>query len=132
VLPEQRYISKRLQCCNWLQSLEGGIDSSHVSWLHRDALHSDPLMQARAAIQYNMTDAMPVFAVADQPAGLFIGVRRNAEPRQLLLAHNALVHAVIHHDSAARQPSSCTDISGYRSMTRIAGPGASTTIRSEH
>src|SRR5476649_1289448 len=41
VPPEQSYISKRLQYCNWLQALEGGIDSSHVSWLHRDALRSD-------------------------------------------------------------------------------------------
>ena len=28
------FVSKRLQECNWLQALEGGIDSSHVSFLH--------------------------------------------------------------------------------------------------
>jgi phthalate 4,5-dioxygenase len=77
---EQSYVSKRLQYCNWLQALEGGIDSSHVSWLHGDALRSDPLMQGSRGNQYNMADVMPVFEVADQPAGLFIGVRRNAEP----------------------------------------------------
>jgi phthalate 4,5-dioxygenase oxygenase subunit len=75
-----RFISKRLQSCNWLQALEGGIDSSHVSWLHRDALRSDPLMQGSRGNDYNLADAMPVFTVADHPAGLFIGVRRNAEP----------------------------------------------------
>jgi hypothetical protein len=32
--------------------------------------------------QYNMGDAMPVFEVVDQPAGLFIGARRNAEDGQ--------------------------------------------------
>src|SRR5258707_55267 len=31
VPPEQRFISKRLQECNYLQAMEGGIDSSHVS-----------------------------------------------------------------------------------------------------
>src|SRR5947207_976400 len=31
---EQTYTSKRWQESNWLQALEGGIDSSHVSWLH--------------------------------------------------------------------------------------------------
>ena len=31
VPPEQSYTSKRLQYCNWLQAMEGGIDSSHVS-----------------------------------------------------------------------------------------------------
>jgi phthalate 4,5-dioxygenase oxygenase subunit len=51
-----------------------------VSWLHRDALRSDPLMQGSRGNDYNLTDAMPVFVVADHPAGLFIGVRRNAEP----------------------------------------------------
>ena len=78
--PEQNYISKRLQYCNWLQALEGGIDSSHVSWLHRDGLRSDPLMTGSRGNQYNMGDMRPVFEVADHPAGLFIGARRMAEP----------------------------------------------------
>ncbi len=80
VPPEHNYISRRLQYCNWLQALEGGIDSSHVSWLHRDALHSDPLMKGARGNQYNMGDMMPVFEIAEHPAGLFIGVRRDAEP----------------------------------------------------
>ena len=42
----QSYTSKRWQECNWLQALEGGIDSSHVSWLHSDGLRSDPLVAA--------------------------------------------------------------------------------------
>src|SRR3954452_16002321 len=65
---EQSYTSKRLQYCNWLQAMEGGIDSSHVSWLHRDAFRSDPLMQGSRGNQYNMGDAMPVFQFVDQPA----------------------------------------------------------------
>src|SRR5713226_5418703 len=31
---EQRYISKRQQQSNYLQAIEGGIDSSHISFLH--------------------------------------------------------------------------------------------------
>jgi len=31
---EHRQISKRVQECNWLQALEGGIDSSHSYFLH--------------------------------------------------------------------------------------------------
>src|SRR5437764_8645525 len=31
---ERRYISKRVQECNWVQALEGGIDSSHGAFLH--------------------------------------------------------------------------------------------------
>jgi phenylpropionate dioxygenase-like ring-hydroxylating dioxygenase large terminal subunit len=30
-----RHVSKGLQECNWLQALEGGIDSVHTSFLHR-------------------------------------------------------------------------------------------------
>ncbi len=32
--PEQRVVSRTWQECNWLQSLEGGIDSMHASMLH--------------------------------------------------------------------------------------------------
>jgi phenylpropionate dioxygenase-like ring-hydroxylating dioxygenase large terminal subunit len=77
---ENNFVSKRLQYCNWLQALEGGIDSSHVSWLHRDAFRSDPLMVGSRGNAYNLGDLAPVFEVADHPAGLFIGARRNAEP----------------------------------------------------
>ena len=37
------FMSKRLQESNWLQAMEGGIDSSHVSFLHSGELNSDPL-----------------------------------------------------------------------------------------
>jgi phenylpropionate dioxygenase-like ring-hydroxylating dioxygenase large terminal subunit len=76
---EQSYTSKRLQECNWLQAMEGGIDSSHVSWLHRGALNSDPLFKGAKGNQYNLRDAKPVFEVAEAPGGLYIGARRNAE-----------------------------------------------------
>jgi phthalate 4,5-dioxygenase oxygenase subunit len=75
----QRYMSKRIQECNWLQALEGGIDSSHVSFLHRGNLNSDPLFKGSRANQYNMNDSRPIFEIADAPGGLYIGVRRNAE-----------------------------------------------------
>ena len=38
-----RYNTKRLQECNYLQAMEGGIDSSHVSFLHSGDMHRDPL-----------------------------------------------------------------------------------------
>ena len=33
-----RFVSKRTQECNYLQAMEGGIDSAHVSFLHRHEL----------------------------------------------------------------------------------------------
>ncbi len=79
VRPQQRFVAKRSQECNWLQALEGGIDSSHVSWLHRGELNTDPLFKGSRGNQYNLTDARPVFEVVENPGGLYIGVRRNAE-----------------------------------------------------
>jgi phthalate 4,5-dioxygenase len=78
----QRFISKRPQECNWLQALEGGIDSSHVSWLHRDNLASDPLFRGAKGNAYNMGDMTPVFEVVESDGGLYIGARRNAENDQ--------------------------------------------------
>ncbi|HZC42100.1 MAG TPA: Rieske 2Fe-2S domain-containing protein [Streptosporangiaceae bacterium] len=73
------YTSKRWQECNWLQALEGGIDSSHVSWLHSSGLKSDPLFAGARGNKYNLADRKPFFEVVDSEGGLYIGVRRNAE-----------------------------------------------------
>jgi phenylpropionate dioxygenase-like ring-hydroxylating dioxygenase large terminal subunit len=79
-VPEKhRFVSKRVQECNWLQAMEGGIDSSHVSWLHRGDLHNDPLFKGARGNQYNLGDARPVFEVVESAGGLYIGARRNAE-----------------------------------------------------
>ena len=79
VPPEQTYTSKRWQESNWLQALEGGIDSSHVAWLHSGGLKSDPLFKDTQGNVYTLTDRRPFFEVADADGGLFIGARRNAE-----------------------------------------------------
>src|SRR5450830_591222 len=60
---KQRYISKRFQECNYLQAMEGGIDSSHVSFLHSGNLNSDPLFKGARGNQYNLNDAQPKFEV---------------------------------------------------------------------
>src|SRR4051812_31611472 len=75
----QSFTSKRTQECNWLQAMEGGIDSSHVSFLHRGDLNSDPLFKGARGNQYNLSDSRPVFEVVESPGGLYIGARRNAE-----------------------------------------------------
>ena len=75
----QTFTSKRLQESNWLQAMEGGIDSSHVSWLHRGDLNRDPLFKGAKGNHYNLNDARPVFEVVESAGGLNIGARRNAE-----------------------------------------------------
>jgi phthalate 4,5-dioxygenase oxygenase subunit len=34
IADEQRYVTRHIQECNWLQGLEGGFDASHLSFLH--------------------------------------------------------------------------------------------------
>jgi phthalate 4,5-dioxygenase len=82
-VPEgQSFVSKRVQECNYLQAMEGGIDSSHVSFLHRGALNSDPLFKGAKGNQYNLGDAQPKFEVVESEGGLLVGARRNAEGGQ--------------------------------------------------
>ena len=76
---ERRYASKRLQESNYLQAIEGGIDSSHVSFLHSGALKTDPLFVGSRGNRYNDHDRMPYFEVVDFSGGLLIGARRNAD-----------------------------------------------------
>jgi phenylpropionate dioxygenase-like ring-hydroxylating dioxygenase large terminal subunit len=78
----QTYTSKRRQSSNWLQALEGGIDSSHVSFLHSGSFSRDPLIRGAKGNRYNESDKKPVFQVEKSPGGLYIGVRRNTENDQ--------------------------------------------------
>ena len=79
VPPAQSYTSKRFQECNYLQAMEGGIDSSHVSFLHGGSLNTDPLFKGAKGNQYNLNDRKPIFEVVESEGGLYIGARRNAE-----------------------------------------------------
>jgi phthalate 4,5-dioxygenase oxygenase subunit len=75
----QVYVSKRLQRTNYLQALEGGIDSSHVSFTHRFSLDDDPLHAGALGNVYLKKDGRPRFEVVESDAGLYIGARRNAD-----------------------------------------------------
>ncbi len=75
-----RFVTKRTQECNWLQALEGGIDSVHVSFLHRHDLRSDPLHVSKGAEFTRETDAR--FEVIETKGGMVIGVRRPAAAHQ--------------------------------------------------
>jgi phenylpropionate dioxygenase-like ring-hydroxylating dioxygenase large terminal subunit len=76
-----RFVSKRTEECNYLQAIEGGIDSSHVSFLHKHELRADPLHVGRGAELTAQTDVR--FEVVETDGGMVVGVRRPAEPGQL-------------------------------------------------
>jgi phenylpropionate dioxygenase-like ring-hydroxylating dioxygenase large terminal subunit len=77
---ENRYISKRIQSCNYLQAMEGGLDSIHSTFLHRFSVGDDPLLKRDpVSAAYIKADPRPVFVPMDSPGGLYIATRRNAE-----------------------------------------------------
>ncbi len=73
---EQRYITKRVQECNWAQAVEGGIDPSHSGFLHAP-LHVD-LTTASPRDRYRL-DKHPRFSLLETGYGLRIGARRVAD-----------------------------------------------------
>jgi phthalate 4,5-dioxygenase oxygenase subunit len=71
---EQRHIHKRFQDCNWLQNLEGEVDSSHAPFLHGS-------VGPGGLLDYNANaDRQPIFHTLETDFGVAIAARRNAEP----------------------------------------------------
>jgi phthalate 4,5-dioxygenase len=58
---QQRFVSKRLQEYDLPQAMESGIDSSHVAFLHRGNIDSDPLFKGPKGNRYTLRDSRPVF-----------------------------------------------------------------------
>jgi phthalate 4,5-dioxygenase oxygenase subunit len=80
-LPESHvFVSKRVQECNYLQAMEGGIDTAHVSYVHRYEVDDDPMHKDTKALDYIKADGNVVFEIEKQPFGLTLLGRRNGEP----------------------------------------------------
>jgi phthalate 4,5-dioxygenase len=45
--PTHRFVSKTLERCNYLQALEGGLDTSHSSFLHNNSLDNARMLRTR-------------------------------------------------------------------------------------
>ena len=63
VQQDHMHVSRWLQCTNWAQGTEGEIDSSHISFLHREFVPRPPI------------EAVSTFPRARRP------VRRRTPPR---------------------------------------------------
>ncbi len=90
-----RYVSKKLQECNWAQAVEGGVDTAHFSFLHQLVTQSsDDLKEktnrafqgyARGTMNHDHVrwmrdDSRPRYHVAAHDAGLILAGTRRAEP----------------------------------------------------
>ena len=74
-----RYLSKHTQDCNWVQALEGDMDSSHVGFLHATLNKEVPGLQTAEgpARQYLGQSLQPHFEVMPTEFGVLIGARRS-------------------------------------------------------
>lgn len=80
-LPDSHvFVSKRLQECNYLQAMEGGIDTSHVSYVHSYEVDGDPMHQGTKANDYIKADGNVIFDIEKTDFGLTLFGRRNGEP----------------------------------------------------
>ena len=89
---EHRVVQKKLQECNWAQSIEGGLDTAHFSFLHMPA-PSVPLGQTAGTITqanadqqrlaWMRNDPMPKFVVREHDAGFVAGAARQTDGPQL-------------------------------------------------
>ena len=61
--------------CNWLQALEGEVDTSHFSFLHYGAVDPESIDQESHSL-YNALDRAPGYEVADMPWGTMYGAWR--------------------------------------------------------
>jgi phenylpropionate dioxygenase-like ring-hydroxylating dioxygenase large terminal subunit len=78
----QRYASKRVQHCNWLQALEGDIDQSHVGFAHRK-LGDAAKKSGRVAVdKIRLADTHPRMTAHETPYGVLIGAGRAAGDEQ--------------------------------------------------
>ena len=100
VPPEQRFVGKKFQQCNWAQACEGGLDTAHFSYLHagmRDGekvgLHeagrgprpavgdNEPPNLAR--LRWLAEDGAPRFTVLKHAAGLLLCAARSTDDDRL-------------------------------------------------
>jgi phenylpropionate dioxygenase-like ring-hydroxylating dioxygenase large terminal subunit len=91
-----RYVSKKWQDCNWVQSVEGALDTSHFSFLHAVLAKDDAAARAAMAkaaiadqakpddrIRWIHNDPRPKFTVHGHDAGLLIGAARRTDGSDL-------------------------------------------------
>ncbi len=88
--PAHRFVTKKLQECNWAQTAEGGIDTAHFSFLHApvggnaDAIGSmtrgyAPQTMGQNQIRWMVNDGAPRYTVEKHDAGLVLAGARHAD-----------------------------------------------------
>ena len=78
--PSHVFVSKRWQRSNYLQAMEGGIDTAHVSYVHSMDVTTDPMHRGVKALDYIKADGNVVFNIEKTEFGMTLLGRRMGEP----------------------------------------------------
>ena len=89
--PAHRFVSKKLQQCNWAQACEGAVDTAHFSFLHMPVWSSGDGIDAavrRSSVDTERTrwmrdDPRPEFDVVAHDVGFVAGAARKADGNDL-------------------------------------------------
>jgi phthalate 4,5-dioxygenase len=89
--PAHRFVSKKLQQCNWAQACEGALDTAHFSFLHMPVWSADAAVDAavgRSSVDRERTrwmrdDPRPAFEVVAHDVGFVAGAARRADGSDL-------------------------------------------------
>ncbi|MBL8673455.1 MAG: Rieske 2Fe-2S domain-containing protein [Rhodospirillales bacterium] len=84
VPPSHRYVTKKLQQCNWAQTIEGAIDTAHFSFLHMPApsvaSNANPDAPAdERRLRWIRDDPRPKFELVGHDCGFVIGASRKGD-----------------------------------------------------
>ena len=123
------HVSKTFEDCNWLQALEGGLDTAHGSFLHNNQLGNKKLLRQR--------DGAPKIDVEKTDYGYYYVSTRKPQPDehyvrvyQYIMPAQQMRANVMGREGGRNESRSSTAMSGCRSMTGIAASttGATPTI----
>ena len=76
--PSQLNVVRYNQECNWVQAMEGDIDSSHVGFLHRGALNQESAA-SREDNEYLVFDTAPRWEVQSTNYGMMLAAQRKTK-----------------------------------------------------
>jgi phenylpropionate dioxygenase-like ring-hydroxylating dioxygenase large terminal subunit len=79
---EQTWVTAIQRECNWLQGLEGDIDTAHIGFLHFGHNQAEDEIEGTFRY-YTLKDRAPRYAVLDTDYGSMYGAYRPAGPGQL-------------------------------------------------
>ncbi len=83
LLPEAESAARCAQRdCNWLQALEGDIDTSHFGFLHEGAAKADDF-PPDSTLRYRLTDRTPDYHCTETDWGTMYAAYRPADPGNL-------------------------------------------------